>query len=255
MTSREGCPVMRHWFGRTTLPIRAEGVESPSASGRNRSYPIQIVFEGGELNEFERFLDIMHSCEGPVMNFVFLCTGNMIYSQHIVMETFLKLFHQYRSSILLERFYRDAIATTLNRMAKDLVRSEGKRDTAAETTGSIAAELSGAAPESCRRFEETDGGAVLFRPLFRSLPFNARVALILHDIEGMDYETIADLTGYPLEAVKTQVANARDSLRHRYVELRENLPSEHETDMNFQLHKARVTRTYDGDRYIVHTHS
>ena len=47
------------------------------------------------------------------------------------------------------------------------------------------------------------------------MPEKLRAVLLLHDIEGMPYEEIAQVVGCPLGTVKSRLFNARLQLRQR----------------------------------------
>ncbi|MER3472711.1 MAG: RNA polymerase subunit sigma-24 [Armatimonadota bacterium] len=49
----------------------------------------------------------------------------------------------------------------------------------------------------------------------QSLPPRYRVFAILRDLEGMSYEQIAEVTGLPLDTVKTRISRARALLRRK----------------------------------------
>lgn len=57
------------------------------------------------------------------------------------------------------------------------------------------------------------------------LPPDQRAALILSDIEGLDYQEIADATGAALGTVKSRLSRARARLRDLLLEHQELLPS------------------------------
>lgn len=48
-----------------------------------------------------------------------------------------------------------------------------------------------------------------------SLPPRYRAFAVLRDLEGMSYEQIAEITGLPLDTVKTRIARARALLRRK----------------------------------------
>jgi len=47
----------------------------------------------------------------------------------------------------------------------------------------------------------------------RALPAASRTVFVLHDVEGYDYEEIAELTGRAVSSVRSQISRARDRLR------------------------------------------
>lgn len=49
----------------------------------------------------------------------------------------------------------------------------------------------------------------------RSLPEKLRTVVLLHDVEGLAYEEIAEVVDCPLGTVKSRLFNARSSLRQR----------------------------------------
>ncbi|MCS6949040.1 MAG: sigma-70 family RNA polymerase sigma factor [Armatimonadota bacterium] len=49
----------------------------------------------------------------------------------------------------------------------------------------------------------------------QSLPPRYRAFAVLRDLEGMSYEQIAEVTGLPLDTVKTRIARARAMLRRK----------------------------------------
>lgn len=49
----------------------------------------------------------------------------------------------------------------------------------------------------------------------KNLPLNQRIALVLHDIEEMSYEEIAQVSNCPVGTVKSRIFNARKSLKEK----------------------------------------
>ena len=56
---------------------------------------------------------------------------------------------------------------------------------------------------------------------FITLPPDQRLAVILRDIEGLDYEEIAQVTGSSLGTVKSRINRGRKRLRDRLEKHRE----------------------------------
>ena len=57
-----------------------------------------------------------------------------------------------------------------------------------------------------------------------ALPPDQRVAVILRDIEGLDYEEISQVTGSSLGTVKSRINRGRARLRHHLEQHRELFP-------------------------------
>src|SRR5580700_11813206 len=60
-------------------------------------------------------------------------------------------------------------------------------------------------------FQNEDGALV--RRALEKLPVNYREVLILHELEGMSYREIADITGMPAGTVMSSLSRARGRLR------------------------------------------
>ena len=57
-----------------------------------------------------------------------------------------------------------------------------------------------------------------------ALPPDQRLAVILRDIEGLDYEEISQVTGSSLGTVKSRINRGRTRLRHHLERHRELFP-------------------------------
>jgi RNA polymerase sigma-70 factor (ECF subfamily) len=57
-----------------------------------------------------------------------------------------------------------------------------------------------------------------------ALPPDQRLAVILRDIEGLDYQEIARVTGSSLGTVKSRINRGRGRLRHHLERYRELFP-------------------------------
>lgn len=69
--------------------------------------------------------------------------------------------------------------------------------------------------------------AAMIQAAIGQLPADQRVTLVLADIEGMDYQEIADVTDTPLGTVKSRLSRARAKLRDLLMAHQELLPSQY----------------------------
>jgi RNA polymerase sigma-70 factor, ECF subfamily len=67
--------------------------------------------------------------------------------------------------------------------------------------------------------------AVIIQKAIGQLPLDQRTALVLSDIEGLDYQEIADATGAALGTVKSRLSRARAKVRDLLLEHQELLPA------------------------------
>jgi RNA polymerase sigma-70 factor (ECF subfamily) len=67
--------------------------------------------------------------------------------------------------------------------------------------------------------------AVAIQAAIRQLPPDQRTALVLSDVEGLDYQEIADATGAALGTVKSRLSRARAKVRDLLMEHQELLPA------------------------------
>jgi len=74
------------------------------------------------------------------------------------------------------------------------------------------AEMAGRGPSPARQVERQETVAAIQRAL-DALPPDQRLAVILCDVQGMDYAEISAVTGAPLGTVKSRIARARLRLR------------------------------------------
>ncbi len=69
--------------------------------------------------------------------------------------------------------------------------------------------------------------AAVIQVAIGELPPDQRTTLVLADIEGMDYQEIADTMGTALGTVKSRLSRARAKLRDMLLEHQELLPSQY----------------------------
>ena len=67
--------------------------------------------------------------------------------------------------------------------------------------------------------------AVALQAAISQLPPDQRTALVLSDVEGLDYQEIADATGAALGTVKSRLSRARAKVRDLLMEHKELLPA------------------------------
>jgi RNA polymerase sigma-70 factor (ECF subfamily) len=164
----------------------------------------------------DAFQPLVERYQDRVFNTVCRMVGSREDARDIVQEAFLKAYEnlsQFRgASSFYTWFFRIAVnlALTFRRRTKRLrlVRS-AEGDMEAELARSQAARLA-ERPEAAM---ETTEREQLVGQALESLDNEHRAAVVLRDIEGLDYQTIAGILDVPAGTVKSRIHRARMILR------------------------------------------
>jgi RNA polymerase sigma-70 factor (ECF subfamily) len=160
----------------------------------------------GELGAFE---ELYRAHSGRLYSLAYRMVGNQSDAEDLLQEIFLSAHRK------LDSFRGEAaLGTWLYRLATNLIldhlRSRAAR-TGQVTDGMD--DMSGFADASAHRL----GGAVLDRidleRAIAQLPQGCRAAFVLHDVEGLEHQEIADVLGIAEGTSKSQVHKARLRLR------------------------------------------
>lgn len=168
--------------------------------------------------EFEQVVERYH---GKVFQLVFRYTGDYEEACDLTQDTFVRAFNAWGE------FRGDAqVYTWLYRIALNLCHNQQKRivrrnrmerwsldagsDDDFEGRGPI--EVADERPLPLARLEG-DEMRLRLREALLELPENYRTVIVLRDIEGLTYEEIARVTDSTLEAIKSRLFRARQTLR------------------------------------------
>jgi len=160
----------------------------------------------------DAFGEVVTRYERPIYNLAYRMTGNVTDAADLTQEIFIHLHRK------VAGFRGDAaFSTWLYRLAinysKDWLRKEGRRAPVVEINEEIMPD-SDAGPGQLYEKKEVQE---LVQSAILTLPEDQRIAIILHDIQGYNYEEIADITGVPIGTVKSRLARARLKLAEKLV--------------------------------------
>ncbi|WP_309721516.1 sigma-70 family RNA polymerase sigma factor [Armatimonas sp.] len=167
------------------------------------------------------FNEIVGRYKGKIYNYLYRMTGNAEDAEDLTQEVFVRMYshiHTFRAEA--------SLSTWLFRIAGNLcVDAFRRKKKERGVVSSLDAPLYN---------DEEDGGAtrdvpdikaapeILFsrkelggqiEEALAKLPAKLRSAVVLHDIEGLSYEEIAEVEKIPLGTVKSRIFNARVALR------------------------------------------
>ncbi len=186
--------------------------------------PDTALVERCRAHDQAAFNEVVSRYKNKVYNYLFRMMGNPADAEDLTQEVFVRLYTS------LDSFRsQSSLNTWLFRIAGNLCidyfrRSKKHRAIAfsldeplgGETAdgGEAGHELPDRTYEPHRLLEQQELSAQIQEALAQ-MPEKLRAVLLLHDIEGMPYEEIAQVVGCPLGTVKSRLFNARVQLRQR----------------------------------------
>ena len=174
-----------------------------------------------QANDAAAFNEIVSRYKNRVHNYVCRMVGPGADAEDLTQETFVRAYMSIRSFQS-----RASLNTWLYRIATNIcIDFTRKTSRVKAMTTSLLREDSEDEGEIEREFPDQrfdpqsyslnkELGAQLQSAL-QSLPEKLRTVVLLHDIEGLAYEEIAEIADCPLGTVKSRLFNARASLRER----------------------------------------
>ena len=182
--------------------------------------PDLSLVERCRANDETAFNEVVTRYKAKVYNYLYRMTGSSDDAEDLTQEVFIRMYtsiDSFRS--------QSSLNTWLFRIASNLCVDRfrrAKNRTAAysldepilggETDGGH--EFPDTTYEPQRLLENVEMAEQIQRALAQ-LPEKLRATLILHDVEGMPYEEIAQVVGCPLGTVKSRLFNARMQLRQK----------------------------------------
>jgi len=170
-----------------------------------------------KAGDTDAFGSLVAHYEGRVFNAVLRMTGRREDAADIVQETFLKAFRAMASFREDAAFYtwlfQIAVNTVMSRRRKDVVRKQAQH-VSLEATDAQDPPLQ--VPNGHRGPERLAQDAELGRRIeqaINELDDEYRLVVVLKDIEGCDYQQIADMIGCAKGTVKSRLHRARLLLR------------------------------------------
>lgn len=176
----------------------------------------------GDLTAYNRLV-LMH--QEVVYNVVYRIMGDGDAAADITQDAFLSAYHA------IQRFTEGSFKAWLIRIATNACYDEFRRRKRRpqssldeitdenESAGFLRSDEPG--PEQMRQRREL---VLAIQNCLKGLPNDQRVAIVLCDVEGYDYNEIADLETVSLGTVKSRISRARSKLRDCLQGFRELLP-------------------------------
>lgn len=168
--------------------------------------------QGGDRHAFTL---VMERYQDRIMNYLTRLTGDRARAEDMAQEAFIKLFtHAHRYN------HDGKLAAYLYKIATNVTLSYLRREQRRHLLGVVLfAGENGGDPE-CPQSEAINGQRHrLLAQAIEKLPVRYRVPLVLHELEGLSYEAVAEVTGVRTGTVKSRISRGRDTLRKRLLPL------------------------------------
>lgn len=178
------------------------------------------LVERCRANDEAAFNEVVSRYKNKVYNYIYRMTGSSDDAEDLTQEVFIRMYtsiDSFRSqsslntwlfriagNLCIDRFRRGKNRTAAYSLDDPISDGEG------ETTREIADHT-----YEPQRLLENEEMADQIQGALAQLPEKLRATLLLHDIEGLPYEEIAQIVGCPLGTVKSRLFNARMQLRQR----------------------------------------
>ena len=188
------------------------------------THPDAVLLKRCRTNDQAAFSEVVDRYKIKIYNYLYRMMGDAADAEDATQEVFVRLYTS------LDSFRSQAsLNTWLFRIAGNLCidyfrRSKKHRAVAfsldepvgAEVTesGDAGHEVADLGYEPYRLLEQQETSDQI-RSALGQLPEKLRMVVVLHDIEGMPYEEIAQVVGCPLGTVKSRLFNARVQLRQK----------------------------------------
>ncbi len=165
---------------------------------------------GGDIAAFNVLVERF---QRGLYNLCLRMLGSAAAAEDATQEAFIAAFRRldsFRGGSLRAWLYRIAANVCYDELRRRRARPAVSLDATLEQGG--LAELASPSPSPARQLERSEVVSAIQKAL-GALPSDQRLAVILCDVQGMDYSEISAVVGAPLGTVKSRIARARLRLR------------------------------------------
>lgn len=168
----------------------------------------------GDMDAFTQLVELFGD---RAVNFAYRMLKDQVDAEDAVQEAFLKVFDKIHT-FKQESKFSTWFYTVLSNICRDMLRKKSKKPMTVSINQTnredddFELQLEDTSYEPHENFIKKDALNVLDKALTQ-LSDEHREVIVLRDIEGFDYEKIAEILGISLGTVKSRISRARISLR------------------------------------------
>ena len=202
---------------------------APASPSRRPDFDEQALISAAQRGDLPAFNQIILHYQGLAYNVAYRIVGDADSASDATQDGFIKAFqrlNQYRGGS-----FKAWLLRIITNTCYDSLRAQKRRPTSSleseedEDPDHDVRWLDPAERPDAYVVRQELAGAI--QDAIQKLPPDQRIALILSDIEGLDYQEIADATNTALGTVKSRLSRARARLRELLLLQGELLPSQY----------------------------
>ncbi len=182
------------------------------------------LVERARRGDLEAFNSLVMAYQNTAYNIAFRILGNHHDASDAVQEAFIKAFRgigKFRGGS-----FRAWLIRIVTNACRDALRASKRRPSVPLCSQGVEPERDYrfSREESPEDYAERQELARLIQEAIDSLPFDQKAVIVLSDLEGFDYQEIAEALGIPLGTVKSRLSRARARVKEYLMAHQELLP-------------------------------
>ena len=164
---------------------------------------------------------LVHRYQARIFNFALAMTGNAADAEDLAQETFIRAFralHRFRGDSSFKNWLYRIAANAAHTLRGARLRRSAVWEARLESEDVAERHLAAGGDDVERRAMRRQA---IDRAL-AALPADLRTAVVLHDVEGLEYHEVAEAMDVPIGTVMSRIFRARRRLRPLLSEVRDN---------------------------------
>lgn len=214
--------------GRPSQPSGLTRGRSGPSPSRRPDFDEPALIAAAQAGDVPAFNQLILHYQGLAYNVAYRILGDTDAASDATQDGFLKAFRrlqQYRGGS-----FKAWLLRIVTNTCYDVLRSYKRRPTSSLEQEDADPDYDGRLQDHAERPEAYVMRQELARAIqvaIQELPPDQRVTLVLSDIEGLDYQEIAEVTGTVLGTVKSRLSRARAKMRDMLMAHEELLPAQY----------------------------
>jgi len=193
--------------------LKVSTAGQPGAYPNPRMNSVETLIARARRDDPEAFRLLFERYSRPVISFVYDMVGDRALAEDLTQETFVRAY-RHLGALREESKFSTWLFSIAKNVAREHLRSAERRSTRVDLDDETVRELPDGALTPVGELLDKELNAVVRRAL-GALDEDKRVVFTLKVFQQRSYEEIAEITGFSLPKVKTDLHRARAEMRRR----------------------------------------